>query len=193
MALDSLVGAECVDPIEVSLDKASEHARWVRRVRRNVQVQVQSLLVQCGMETGSTNADSPSQIHKINTNTSIAKCSAHAMIAVHAGLELYPDSDIDSRIRIRNPDAKNVINESLVEPQVWEAVQESIRMDTIEDGGIRRCRRSAHCSAGQLVPSGITKREHIVQHDDTKCGNECLDGEVLIDELIALQVLGDGT
>jgi hypothetical protein len=104
-------GAEGLGAVDRASNQPVKNARGVCRTRREIQVEVQGLLVKDVMKLGVLKSDG--QIKEDDLITSIAGDPFEAMPAVETALEPSPQAGIDIRIGVTNPHTKDVINVAL--------------------------------------------------------------------------------
>jgi hypothetical protein len=178
-----------------SVDRASNQPvedTWrVRRTGREVQVQVQRLVVEDMVEPSALERDR--QVKENDLMTSRAGDPLKTMPAVEAALKAQPKAFVLDRIRVRDPDSKDIVNVTLVVSETMaEHGEKLVFVGAIRNVGIGGRWRGAHGGTHELVPEGIPELKHIAFHDQGESFNEGRQREGRELGLVAHDVVVDG-
>jgi hypothetical protein len=166
-------GVQPVEPVDHSKNEASQDARRVGAVRRQIYVQVERFLVEsaghsaifdrqlkveedCGIRALG---DFPTELSKLVEV--FLKALPHSAVKVFSGAV---------------PDSEDVIDVALVEQKESTVLAKDgfLFVDTKVQGSVHWSWRSTYGGAGELQPAGISELEEVMFHDDVEGCHDCL-------------------
>ena len=138
----------------------------------DVKVQVQGLFIQGGCDAPVI-VDGKGYIHEVAFIVEWSEIPLEAMEVVDFGLEFIEQSAIGSWVLVVDPDAKDIVNKSLVEGDSVSPGWKHVKfVYAKEDGSIRWGWRDPHGCAGKLAEECIAEGEDIIAEDEIHGGDE---------------------
>jgi len=158
---------KAVDPVDISNDEAVEHLGWVRRVGREVEVEVHGFFVHCCDDAAIF--DAKGEVKEGCRYGWIFNSPFKIAVVVDGGDKIIPALGGVGAFGRWAPDAEDVIDEAFVEEQtVSEGFKEKRLVGGIVEGCICTRWRCAHSCASKLFPVCVTKLHDIIPHNDFK-------------------------
>jgi hypothetical protein len=106
------------------------------------------------------------QVEKDDLVTSGAGDPLETVPAVETALKAPPKAFVLDRIRVWDPNAKDIVNIALVVSEtISEHREKLVFVGAIRNVGIGGRRRGAHGGTHELMPEGIPELKHVTFHD----------------------------